>query len=379
MKKTWLITPRDPLMLRNARPTGDGGVMRSLPFPWPSTVAGFARSRIGVDPTKGTFTLSVEDAKKIEVRGPWLAELPRAPEGQAVFYVPAPHDAVFHDATPTAPRPHSLHRTRMIPSGASDPLRPGESTDLDARLTLLAPAAPLPAGKATAGPAFWRWDEMLRWLDAPAAADDIDEAALGLPALRRDARVHVRLDAETLTAADGMLFVGESLCFTAGDGVAARPLALAFHCADRRLADPRGVAVIGGERRVSFLSSTKSPMRPHPGGRVGEVPELRVVLVTPAVFADGAVPKKIDGLDVIAAAVARYESLSGWDFERAARHAGAGQKATRRMAPAGSVYWLRAESAKQAKQWAKDHWLESVCDHPQDRADGFGLCVVGVA
>lgn len=75
---------------------------------------------------------------------------------------------------------------------------------------------------------------------------------------------------------------------------------------------------------------------------------------------------------MIASVVGRPEVVSGWDFDKR------GPKPTRRMAPAGSVYWVKVDPTVDAKTWAKSIWMQSVSDEPQDKHDGFGLAVVGV-
>lgn len=368
---TWLVHPRDPMVVRNARPMGEGGTMRSLLFPWPSTLAGFVRTRIGTDPATGRFCLSVADAKQIAVRGPWIAASDGA-QGET-FYVPAPRDVIIHRAAPAQPGDTSqVQRIRLSLPNTQDMLRPAEETDLPSTFALLAPMATPPRKKPEPGPVYWEWSQMTRWLDAPPATDVIQEAVLGLPALHRDRRSHVRIDPSTLTAAEGMLFSAEALCFAHGSGAAARPLSLAFVCDDVRLRATSGVATFGGERRISFFSPAVGGLRATPGPNVGVGAVVRVVLLTPAIFAQGSVPDHIGGLRVIAACVGRPESHSGWNADTGR------PKATRKMAPAGSVYWLRADSDADAKQWAADHWLQCVSDDDQDKRDGFGLCVVGV-
>jgi CRISPR-associated protein Cmr3 len=101
----------------------------------------------------------------------------------------------------------------------------------------------------------------------------------------------------------------------------------------------------------------------------------RVLLLTPALFAEGAVPGEIAGARVIAAAVGRPQTISGWDM------AAGGPKPTRRMAPAGSVYWvdLSGMSEMRRSDWCAAVHFQSVCSDEQDNLDGFGLAVVGVS
>ncbi len=356
---TWLVEPRDTLLVRNGRPS-DVGTLETLDFPWPSTVAGFVRTRIGLDPTTGEFGLSVTEARQIATRGPWLARL--AEDGAVdEWLLPAPRDCVWHGAV----------RTRLLPRARLA----GESVDPQLRTSLLAPLenVSLPRAKATAGPAYWTFEAMDEWLQRP-AAQQAPAPTFGAPALTRERRTHVSIDPESQTADDGRLFSTESLRLT--DRAARTRLAIAFTCDDARLSATRGPALLGGERRISTL-------RPASGGLPAAVPdlggarELRIVLLTPAIFAAGAVPEAILGAKVTAAAVNRYEIVSGWDMT--ANRGRGGPKASIRMAPAGSVYWITIPEDKDPREWARAAWLSCVSDDEQDRRDGFGLCMVGVA
>jgi CRISPR-associated protein Cmr3 len=362
--KTWIVEPRDTLVIRDGRPVLEGAPpMRSLDFPWPSTIAGFARTRIGTD-ERGTFTMTPEAAREIPVLGPWLAKLDEA--GRIVDHlVPAPQDCMWHEAQPRTDPPR-WDRRRLTPI----PLPAGCATDLPAAYELVGHAGKTPPGKAGSGPRFWRWSELERWLLRPEALTTLG-ADFGHAGPVREQRVHVSVDRERQTAADAMLFSTDGLRFTTGSR---GRFAVAFGCDDVRLVE--GPVSLGGERRLSFL-------RRGEGKRVPELPAdlhleagglARVVLLTPAIFRDGFVPRSFgEGTTIVAAVVKRAEVISGWDFEQR------GPKPTRRMAPAGSVYWVRLGKDVDARAWAKGVWMHSVADDRQDQNDGFGLAVVGVA
>ena len=154
-------------------------------------------------------------------------------------------------------------------------------------------------------------------------------------------------------------------CDTAQAGVA--PLA------------PGGVT-FGGERRLSFLRPSQAalPASPEPLAQLfAAVPRrARVVLLTPGLFADGFAPAWIgdERVRVVAAAVPRAQIVSGWDF------AAGGPKASRRMAAAGSVYWVELPADLDAAAWLAKVWMKCIPNpkNPQDSRDGFGLCAVGV-
>ena len=74
---TWIIEPRDPLIVRDGRPFGPtpGARAASLSFPFPSTTTGVVRTRAGLGPDGKFDTAQIERVKQIAVRGPLLVEL----------------------------------------------------------------------------------------------------------------------------------------------------------------------------------------------------------------------------------------------------------------------------------------------------------------
>ena len=76
-------------------------------------------------------------------------------------------------------------------------------------------------------------------------------------------------------------------------------------------------------------------------------------------------------------AINRTQVVSGWDFDRTKSQHGQ-PKATRRLAPAGSVYFLKLTGTEQQVEgWCDQVWLQCVSDDPQDNRDGFGLVLLG--
>lgn len=360
--KSWLIEPRDPLVVRDGRPIGDTGLMRSVSFPWPSTMAGAIRSYAGTN-ADGIFKSTPAAAKQIPVHGPLLAEL--GPDGAIMdFLLPTPKDCVFFGA---GANPDAV-RHRLLPKAPEA----GHVTDLGTELlpTLCGPA---PKGKPLAGPAFWRWAHFSEWLTAPKDAarsgDDV-----GIKCIEHERRSHVSITPDTDTASDGMLFTTDALRFTTG--VRSR-LALVV----RTGADLRpGVIFVGGERRISSLRQAATlPWQNAPEHfEVGANRLARVVLLTPGIFANGCAPRSLgEGTRIVSWCVARPETISGWDFAPTRPDSPPGPKPSRRMAPAGSVYWVDLGKVDPA-EWARNLWMNCISDSPQDRLDGFGLAVVGV-
>ncbi|TVQ96812.1 MAG: hypothetical protein EA398_15410 [Deltaproteobacteria bacterium] len=369
--KSWSILPRDGALFRDARPfTGTAGAF-SMPMPWPSTVAGFARSRIGMQPD-GTFGLKPDDARQIAVQGPWLAEL--TPDGQVGTHLfPAPADAVFFPAD--AGHPNRLARRRI------ELLDPPESdawlSDLPKGLRLagfrdLVSADP---GKPATGPAFWTARALGEWLARPTTADEVDASALGIPALDEDERIHVAIDPDHQTASDGKLFSTVQRHFVRAENGTIRQFGLVCRT-DRVTHHERmgeGPGTLGGERRLSLVHALPDDDVALPLDDSISGPLLRIVLLTPGLFAEGFAPTRELGerASVVGACVPRFHAVSGWSFEHR------GPKPSRRMAPAGSVYWLEFASASDARAWAEESHFTCLASDAQDARDGFGLIAVG--
>lgn len=399
---TWTLRPRDTLLLRDARPSSIGsGDLISIDFPWPSSLAGLLRTQIGSS-RSGFFDLDVLTAQSIALRGPLLVELDEhggVPTGDAFHHallVPAPRDCVWFPSASAG-----LQRLRLQPIEPSQD-HFGAQTDLDdvevspsravPRLLLGHPPPDSPSGKPVAGPAFWRWRDVETWLAAPVSEARV-APGFGHAALLRELRTHVSIDPQTQTARDERLFCTESLRFTqrASDSQVV-DLALLFAC-DEHPADPetghqlrKGLVTFGGERRLSMLRpagvslpSLSEKLKAALIARHRTAPRClaRVLLLTPALFETGCMPLFIgdERVRVVAAAVPRAQIVSGWDFAQRA------PKPNRRMAAAGSVYWVELPRDLEVGEWL--HTVHMKClpnQHaPQDPRDGFGLCAVGVA
>jgi len=249
-----------------------------------------------------------------------------------------------------------------------------------------------PAKLSVDPPRFWRWSHLEDWLRLRERvvwlADDarVVPSKLGVGRLPRDRRMHVSIQPDHQTALDGALFQTSGLSFTLPER---RRFALAL----RTSADfPRfggGFAPLAGERRVvAWRRDTKVfPECPLDlAKQIAEDGACRVLLITPAIFSagyrpalDGPLLRGGNGLTVSlrAAALPRPQVVSGWDV--AANGFAGSPKPTRRLAPAGAVYYLSFVGAPDAiEDWVKAHWMQPASDRPEDGADGFGLAVFGV-
>jgi CRISPR-associated protein Cmr3 len=361
----WLIEPRDPLIVRDGRPfdTSPGSRARTLGFPLPSTVAGVARTRAGLDGA-GRFAGDPHRLLEYRVRGPLLVAI----EGEPIeFFAPAPADAVMMNGA-------RVHRLRP------EPLREHELTNLDGRLQPMFMVSET-KGKPEGMPAYWRWEYFERWLLNPADAAVTPEE-LGTNGPVRECRTHVAIQSESLTAVEGALFQTSGLEFhyvprgaTLHDG---RRLAIAIET-DAPIRP--GLAPLAGERRlVCWRAGAPFPgYPPELPDRIARSRACRLVLLTPAYFSRGYLPEWIcserQGVTagVKAAAVNRPVVASGWDLKRGT------PKPTRRLAPAGSAYFMALQGDEASiRAWVQELWMQSVSDDEQGRRDGFGLAAIGV-
>lgn len=381
-KKYWCIEPRDTALFRDARPFGAGEAASSLAFPWPSTIAGFTRSRLGMS-ADHKFEWTPAQARAVAVAGPWLVELKASEEVVKDHLFPAPRDAVFFPPDDEGVAAFGkLTRRRLAPRA----YQANEWSDLpeDKLLVGFAQDPGENPGKPARGPAMWNARTLQAWLHNP-GAHDVDKKLipneLGVDALPRERRTHVKIDYSTQTAETGALFQTEQLRFERYDAKQGVVRRFALGVATQEDADETRMSTrtsatgsLGGERRMASVYRIQDAL-PLTCPELSDDEEIiRVVLLTPAIFEAGYCPGAAglgEGVEVIAAATDRFQAVSGWCFEKR------GPKPTRYMAPAGSVYWLSIPGG--AAAWATDRHLTCISDDLQDRLDGFGLIAIGRA
>jgi len=387
--KTWLIRPRDPLIVRDGKPfsSDPGARAKSLPFPMPSTLIGAVRTYYGSD-NQGVFDPTcIAKVLEIELRGPLLAEQ----KGDRWFLMaPAPADAILYSSV------HAVLPTKISKDTGSN-LSPG----LEHLFVQPDERGNQPRGKPKPLPRYWTWKNLMLWLEGKT----VYPKGLGHDGPTPEVRSHVKIEPGTQTAEEGFLFQTSGLEFQrAGAGLGqTRSLALAiqlhlpvnskFSGADRKA----HLQPWGGERRLSRWETPDSSALEWPSEipkhlleRIVEDKGCRLMLLTPAIFQSGFMPdetmlKRGLGVEVKVRAVAcqRYQVVSGWDFAKNL------PKPTRRLTPAGSVYFLELKgNEEQIRAWARAIWMHPVSDlipnpptgicKEQDRRDGFGLAVLGV-
>lgn len=368
--RTFLIHPRDPVIFRDGKPFTLGLLARSTSWPMPSVVIGAIRTRLGRLTNYDHST--VDKLKLIEHFGPFLA----TPHGDThTLAFPAPADAVAFrrgdgqlDVYPARP----------------EKLGQDEGTDLEGILPLLGPKNEKPEELAAF---FWSAAETLAWLQKRDCGPDL-RANTGISDRPRQRRTHVKMSHATQAAEESRLFTTEALEFSDHERV--RDGTLTFRDPRPRICSQIGyaegeswaalepLAPIGGERRLAYWSEANVDWPKAPDTLKSER-LVRLQLITPGCFDCGWRPKWFEygkpgikdlQLKLVAAAVPRPVPLSGWDFTKPGK---TGQKATRFLAPAGSVYFCEVIQGD-----PKDLWMKSISDNEQDRRDGFGLVLCGV-
>jgi CRISPR-associated protein Cmr3 len=376
--QTWIIEPRDSLIVRDGKPFGVNIThATSLDFPFPSTTTGGVRTRAGLD-ANGKFDVSqISVVKDIEVKGSLLAEIHLNFNTITDFYLPSPADALLlQDDKQRLDKTHA-QLYRLLPLDIADSLNNLEGL--------------LPVGlnrtdkkdKPFNDLAFWSWRQLLRWLKDSYDSTSIELKEYGIGSLKKDSRTHVAINLD-MASSDGDLFSTRGLEFNYSDPKKAidlekvKKLALVVFVDDansKKLENKGNLAPLGGERRLVTWREDKNQQQIQTcpdeiKKRIKAEKHCRLMLLTPAFFTEG-MPKSNADYEVKAIACNRYQTVSGWDFEIDR------PKPTRRLLPAGSVLFLDLQNNKDIESWIDNTWFSCVGDNEQAIKDGFGLSVLG--
>lgn len=376
--ETWLAEPIDAVIFGAGTPftaiPGSRVVSRMLPPP--STLAGAVRTRSCS--SSGTFECQDLGAlRRQPVHGPLVAVLDA--QGRVRDWaLPAPADAVVLKDADT----WTVQRKVPLALELGDALK-DES---------LAPVGPVVFKKAKPwhrARRLWTWSELEPWL-----CDDSDAgcyatprpSSLGVPEPPHEERTHVAIDPETGTARDGMLYgtTGRrwSWVHRSEDGQKT-PWRLAMVARTALRLFP-GTAALGGKRRLVSWRAANAQDLAFPAlpawmaahlSQAAVTVGVRLLLATPAALNAGHLPASPpfgapEGSRLVAVANGRAEVISGWDLEKQR------PKPTRRLVPAGSVYFLElAGTSEQRLAWGQQVWASPVSE--RDPQDGFGLALLG--
>ena len=372
-----LAIPRDPLIFRDGKPftAVPGERSKSMPFPFPATLAGAVRTRIGTNSSGEFDTTQIKSLLKISVRGPFLVELD---ENQLIteWYFPAPADAliVAEDGLTT--------RYALAPLDISNDIQ----SNLDVNLKLIGAKHNIKTKSISNLPLYWTWELLQEWLLKPPDEETIDlETFNAIHGPARETRTHVSIDPKTQTAVAGALFQTSGMEFIQlkqGDPLSkSSQLALAI---ETTVDFANGMGFLGGERRVirwEKAQGEKAKLPECPQNLKDQIKRdahCRLILATPAHFKEGYLSTEFEKkhkIKIQAVALPRYQTISGWDY--AAKNGRGAPKPTRRLVPAGSVYFIKFEDKSQIENFVNKVWLHSISDDEQSQYDGFGLALLG--
>jgi CRISPR-associated protein Cmr3 len=394
----WSIEPRAPIILRDGRPFGlnPGARAESLDFPFPSTIAGAARSRHWRQQGNSFDPNSFGEAEakilnQLALRGPLLMEF--GTQESAPWLVPAPNDALLFPMEDPQDTDHArLRKLSPIPN-ADQALSDAEYLKQGwEAVTMLNPLKIKPLNHS---PRYWHWANFEQWLVAPTENDHLDLPKLGHAGPEKESRVHVGIRPDTQTSEEGRLFQTTGLEFQRRQKNELFSFALAIDIAGEV---NEGLGTLGGEQRLVRWRKQNQQLPACPNEirvAIHQQNRCRLILLTPAFFRQGAMPSDLLTevaeleIKVEGAIVQRPQTVSGWDHRRSTQNLAGRAKPTRRLAPAGTVYFLRlAGSPDLIDTWIDKVWMQTISDRVerqedptrhlnQDRLDGFGLAVVG--
>ena len=371
----WKIKPRDILIFRDGRPftTDAGARSKSLRFPLPSSTAGAVRTRAGTDPATGQFQSSrIDDLLTHSIKGPLLAQ---QMADRVELMLPAPADCLVLDENKDDKENKKVRRIWLHPLDLPE----GQYTDLDETLTIAGAGEIIKDKPSEFAPKYWTWNMLKGWLTA--AQDDVCALRdLGHDGPEDEYRTHVAIDPATGTGINGALFQTSGIEFQYLRGIKKQKaplgelesLALILET-DAEV--PHGLGSLGQGRRVvqweEFPQGWPKCLE-EISKEIIKTNSCRLEILTPAFFEKGYLPDwllKEYALEVVSVLLPRYQVVSGWDYEVKR------PKATRRLVPAGSVYYLKING--DAESFVNEVWMNNVSDGPQNRLDGFGLAILG--
>jgi len=379
------LEPLDVLFLRGNKLFGDPGSFgESLVPPWPSVAAGALRSRILADEKVDLAAFA---------RGGVIHRTLGTPENPGSFTLRAFHLARrFADGKVemlTAPPADLIISQNEEKQLEIKRLSPHDFSMLGAMLKSSYPLPQWPIlsqpqrTKPTGG--YWltepAWRKYLAG-EIPSADELVASAALR----QLDVRVGVGLDPAKRSAAEGRLFTNQAVAMVKrglrvgkGDADFDAGFLVAVTGAE---VPASGMLRFGGDGRAAAVHPAPGYEAPEPDYEaISARRRCRIILASPGIFPGGWLPPgtqqngeqsfrfELHGVRarLVAAAVARAETISGWDLARAL------PKKAQRVAPAGSVYWLselEAQPEDLQRLLERGLWQEP-CEDPIRRAEGF--------
>lgn len=328
------LEPIDVWLFRDGRPfdaLSDHRAQSLFP-PYPTMIQGILRSHHlvvkGVDlrdqrAIEGAVGTATTYPPGFHLRGPFLA---RRTSNGMVRYFPLPADAVKEGEACRALAPCDLPEGVWASAPTSQLLwYEGEFAKLEER--------------------WWLQEDTLRaYLEQGEVETDEQAAYEGRVCwqnalFQREHRLGIGLDDATHTTREGALYEVEFVRVMPGVGLEVEVKGLDGWPA-------KGLLRAGGEGRGAYFETLDAPDWPPVPTPLPE--RFKVYLATPAYFEGGWKPEDwhrfFDGrVELVAAAIGRYESLGGFDLAADAH------KPARRYVPAGSVYFFQCHGQASLK------------------------------
>ncbi len=333
-----LIEPNDVLLFRDGKPfaAGEDHRARSLFPPMPFTMQGVVRSKVLFDSGVGLrdYAHGAPSAQaliqqigtpsgnygQLRLHGPFVAK--RNDEGSIIRYFPLPADVV-----------NVGDHYRLVKPLSEHPFR----SNHPAGLCLLWASTEGPLKEARG----WLAEDAFRkYLAGQTDLHVTPESDL----LVREPRFGIALDYTSRRPHEGLLYQMEFLRLKDGVGFLLEVDGIA------PFQPQKGFVQIGGEARAAQYEVLPEPLPPLPTVSAS-TQRVRIILLTPAWFADGCQPAGANWatffngggqIRLVTAALARAQTIGG-AFVDDQRRQDNFQKTMRRFAPAGSVFFFESD------------------------------------